>query len=285
MLTNEKKILVTGGRGKTGGQVVKRLAELGYGVRVASRSETTKIAGAEAVKFDRTDNANHAEILDGVRAVYMVAPAMEIEPFDVMSEFVTLASTVGVNRFVLLSASSIPEGGPAMGRVHRFLRETVSEWAVLRPSWFMQNFSLGSHLPTIRDESLIYSACEDGRIPFVDVRDIAEVAVRALTDPKPHNTDHTITGPRAISYDTAAEIVGEAVGKPIRHVRLTRDELTDRWVEFGLGREYGAMLADMDVAIASGTEDRTSNTVELVTGTPAGSFEAFVQENIDVWRG
>lgn len=284
MLTNEDIILVTGGTGKTGSQVAKRSVALGRRVRVASRTGSASIAGAKAVTFDWTDTANHADILDGVGAVYMVAPAMQIDPFDVMRRFVTLGLTKGVRRYVLLSASSIPEGGPAMGRVHHFLRETVSEWAVLRPSWFMQNFSQGNHLPTIRDEGLIYSACEDGKVPFVDVMDIAEVAVRALTDPEPHNSDQLITGPRAISYDTAAEILSEAMGRHVRHHRLSRDELTDRWVASGLGREYGAMLADMDAAIADGAEDRTSDTVGLLTGRPAGSFEAFVQKNRDVWR-
>lgn len=284
MSDNNKKILVTGGTGKTGGQIVKRLVELGFDVRVASRSGTTNTAGAEAVKFDWADNSNHAEVLSGVGAVYMIAPLLETDPFEVMKAFVEQAMALGAVRFVLLSASSIPEGGPAMGLIHKLLREIAPEWAVLRPSWFMQNFSLTNHLPTIRDEGAIYSACEDGKIPFVDADDIAEVAVKALTDPEPYNTDHIITGPKAISYDTAAAIISEAIGKPVKHIRLTSDELTERWMAFGLTREYSAMLAGMDVAIAGGSEDYTSKAVEHLTGSPALSFEAFVQKNVDAWQ-
>lgn len=283
MSSNLKGVLVTGGTGKTGHQISARLAELGHRVRVASRSGKTSVIRAEAIRFDWAADAIDADIFEGIDAVYLVAPALEADPFDVMSTFVKRGLDLGVNRYVLLSASSIPEGGPAMGRLHSLLSEIAPEWAVLRPSWFMQNFSMMGHLSTIREEGLIYSACEDGNVPFVDAADIAEVALHALTDEVAHNTDHLVTGPRAISYDTAADIIGVTTGLAIRHQRLSSQQLADRWVAFGLSRDYATMLAGMDVAIAGGSEDRISDSVERITGKPARSFEAFVQENSKVW--
>lgn len=69
-----------------------------------------------------------------------------------------MALSSGVRRFVLLSASSLEAGGPMMGQVHAYLQSMAPEWAVLRPSWFMQNFSEQQRLATIRDEGAIYSA-------------------------------------------------------------------------------------------------------------------------------
>ncbi|MFY0576538.1 NAD(P)H-binding protein [Cystobacter fuscus] len=139
-------ILVTGGTGKTGGRVVRRLKELGWPVRLASRSGSA-LEGVEAVRFDWNQPEGHARALEGVERVYRVAPVGDTDPLPSMSAFVERARAAGVRRFVLLSASSLPEGGPAMGGVHRLLRETAPEWTVLRPSWFMQNFSEGQHRP------------------------------------------------------------------------------------------------------------------------------------------
>ena len=65
----------------------------------------------------------------------------------------------------------------------------------------MQNFSEAQHLAPIRDEGKVYSATNNGRIPFVSTEDIAGVAKHLLTDKKPHNTDYVVLGPELLSYD------------------------------------------------------------------------------------
>jgi ergot alkaloid biosynthesis protein len=280
---SKPRILVTGGTGKTGGRVVRRLRELGWPVRLASRSGSAP-EGVEAVRFDWTQPEGHAHALAGVERVYLVAPVGEPDPLPIMAAFIERARAAGVRRFVLLSASSLPEGGPAMGGVHRLLRETAPEWTVLRPSWFMQNFSEGPHQVTLRDEGAVYSAAGEGRVPFIDADDIAEVGVRALIDASAHNTAHLLTGPRALSYGEAADIIGAAVGRPIRHVQLSEEALTERWSRLGLQRDYAALLAAMDGAIARGAEDRTTATVEQVTGRPPRDLVDFARDAVTAWR-
>lgn len=279
-----RKILVTAGTGKTGAHVVRRLLELGCHVRVASRSGEARSAGASVVRFDWTDKGSYGRAIEGMEAAYLVAPEASADPAPIMARFIDEARARGVRRFVLLSASSIPAGGPAMGAVHAKLAAEGGEWAVLRPSWFMQNFSRGQHLPTIRDEGVIYTAAADGRVPFVDAEDIAEVGVRALSDPAALNRDVLITGPEAIGYDRAAEIIGAACGRLVRHVCLSAEQLAARWQSLGLAPDYAQMLASMDVAIGRGAEDRTTDTVEMITGRPPRRFEDFARASADVWR-
>ena len=275
-----KAILVTGGTGKTGSAIAEILTERGFPVRIASRSAH----GKNGVRFDWRDECTFPAALAGVGAVYLVAPALVVDPLPMMSVFIYQALTAGVRRFVLLSASSLPEGGPAMGRVHRFLREVAPEWAVLQPTWFMENFSSGHHLPTIRDDGVIITATGEGRVPFVAVDDIAQVAVRALIDEVPHNAAHRITGPESLSYEQAAEIIALAAGRPVRHERITVDQLTERWVALGLGRPYASMLASMDGAISAGAEDHVARTVEELTGSAAQSLSEFAVKHGQVWR-
>ncbi|KAG5979910.1 hypothetical protein E4U55_004633 [Claviceps digitariae] len=98
-------------------------------------------------------------------------------------KFIDFASARGVKRFVLLSASIIEEGGPAMGMIHAHLDllESVS-YTVLRPTWFMGIFWTKGKIAfeSIRREDKIYSATEGGKVPFISALDIARVAARAL---------------------------------------------------------------------------------------------------------
>ena len=275
-------ILVTGGTGKTGGRLIRRLIEQGFTARCASRSGKTQ-ARVESVTFDWYDAQGHGAALANVQRVYLVAPVGSNNPIEVMQPFIERAIAQGVRRFVLLSSSAIEEGGPAMGLVHALLHRIAPEWAVLRPSWFMENFA-ESHLATIRDHDAIYSATDDGLVPFVAADDIAEVAFRALTNNEAANNDLVITGPKALSYDEAAVTIGMARGRPVRHVRLSGEELTARFESFGVAHDYAAMLAGLDRAIAGGAEARTTSVVAQLTGRVPMSLEDFAARNAAVWR-
>jgi ergot alkaloid biosynthesis protein len=275
-------ILVTGGTGKTGGRLIRRLVEQGWPVRCASRSGKAQ-GRVEGVRFDWYNAQGHAAAIAGVERVYLVAPVGSNNPIEVMQPFIELAIAQGVRRLVLLSSSAIEEGGPAMGVVHALLHRIAPEWAVLRPSWFMENF-VESHLATIRDEGAIYSATDDGLVPFIAADDIAEVAFRSLTNNEGANNDLVITGPKALSYGEAAEIIGTARGRAVRHVRLSGDELTARFESFGIAHDYAAMLVGLDRAIAGGAEARTTSVVAQLTGREPLSLEDFAARNVDAWR-
>lgn len=162
-----------------------------------------------------------------------------------------------------------------MGQVHRALPDLFDEWAVLRPSWFMQNF-VGStpHARTIREDGAILTATGNGRVGFVDAEDIAAVAVRALTDERAPNTDLILTGPETLSYDDVAEVLSEVTGRTVRHRQLTFEQLRDRWAA-EIPLEFATMLARMDRAIADGAEDRASDVVQRLTGRAPGTLRAF----------
>ncbi|WP_108810398.1 ergot alkaloid biosynthesis protein [Sphingorhabdus sp. Alg231-15] len=274
------KILVTGGTGKTGSRLAKQLRASGHSPRIATRNPD----GADQVWFDWADQGSYQAALDEVKAIYLVAPANVPEPLAAMKPFIDRAIDSGVERFVLLSASSLEEGGPMMGAVHRYLHEHAPGWFVLRPTWFMQNFSEQQHLPTIRDEQAIYSATGDGRVPFVDADDIAAVAAAALTDPNIPDDDAILTGPQLLSYDEVAEVLSDALGCTITHHHLSERELIERFETDGMNRTYAELLAAMDTAIAVGGEAQLSGSVTELTGIAPQDFTGFVARNIERWK-
>ncbi|MFJ4366961.1 NAD(P)H-binding protein [Streptomyces chartreusis] len=271
--------LVTGATGTTGSRIAAQLTAAGHPVRAACR-KAAPVAGAEPVRFDWYDPGTHAAVLDGVNRVYVIPPVGDPDPAVVVLPFLRQARAAGVRRAVLLSASSIPDGGPAVGQVHRALPGIFDEWAVLRPSWFMQTFT-GDHLhaTSIRTEGLIRTAAGTGRVGFVDADDIAAVAVHALTDDRAPDTDLVLTGPEALSYDDIAAVITEVTGRPVAHRSLSYEEMRDR-LAAQMPEEFAAMLADMDRAIADGAEDRVTDSVQRLTGRAAGSFRALVEREL-----
>ena len=268
-------VLVTGGTGKTGRRVAEQLSAAGVAVRIASRG------GPQP--FDWLSPDTWASVLEGVSAIYLVPPPGAGDVSASMTAFLQAAMARGARRFVLLSGSPMPEGGPGVGQTHQWLRANAADWAVMRPSWFMQNFSEGQHLATIRDEGVIFSAAEDGRIPFINADDIAAAAVSALTGPAPLNQDFILTGPEPISYDTVARYISEAAGRPIEHRRISAEDLAAWYRANGRPALLAQMLGAMDAMIAAGAEDRITDRFQALTGRAPTGFEAFAKAEGRLW--
>jgi len=273
------QILVIGGKGKTGRLVAQELQLRGALARIATRSPSTE----DDVAFDWQDPRTAEAAFEGINAVYIVAPTNNSDHGAIVPPILELARKRGVRRFVLLSASSLEAGGPMMGQIHSYLRDGVPEWTVLRPTWFMQNFSESQHRETIRDQNAIYSATGTGRIGFINAADIAKAAVSALLEKTSWNRDFILTGPETLSYADFAEKISDVIGRTIKHINLTTSELADRYVRAGLDRAYASILAEMDGRISEGSEDRLSDGVFALTGRPPSTATEFVREHKNAW--
>lgn len=279
-MAGASKVLVVGGTGKTGRAVVRGLRERGVPLRIGARNARVE-AG---VRFDWMDESTYASAIDGVDGIYLVAPVGVLDPVPVMSRFIDRALEAGVRRFVLLSSSAIPIGGPAMGQVHKVLSERVPEWAVLQPSWFMQNFTEAHHGDTIRRESKIYSATGSAAVAFIDANDIGATGVACLCAERALNDGVVLTGPQALSYDQVAEIVSAAAGRRIEHVKLDQAQLARRFADLGLPADYADFLAGLDAFLAEGSEARTNDNVLQLTARAPASFRDFAAQSAEQWR-
>ena len=274
-----RNVLVTGGTGKTGRAVVKGLQRRGLACKVAARTPADG-----SIRFDWMDESTFGAALSEVEGVYLVAPVGVLDPVPAMSSFITMALEKGVRRFVLLSSSAIPIDGPAMGQVHRILADQAPEWAVLQPSWFMQNFTEGHHGDTIRRENSIFSATGDAAVAFIDAQDIGECAAAALCADHALNDGVVLTGPSSQSYDEVAKIISAKAGREIKHVGLEPKDLARRFTEFGLDADYSEFLGQLDAFLAGGSEARTTDAVYKLAGRSARSFEDFANAHKNNWN-
>jgi uncharacterized protein YbjT (DUF2867 family) len=266
-------VLVTGASGKTGRNLVALLEAAGVPHRAASR--------AGGPSFDWSQPETWDAALDGVASVYLVAP---VGATDAMAAFAQAAMAKGVRRFVLLSMAGLPAGGPGLGQVHQWLKDNSDDWAVLAPSAFMENFSEGPFLASIRDEDTIYSNTGEGRVAFIAAADIARAAFAALTSPTALNADFTLTGDEAIAYDRVAQLIGQACGRRITHTHISTAQMAQRFRDRGQPEMTALFLAASYETIASGAQDRTADGFKTLTGRPATTFQAFAQAHAGAWE-
>ncbi|KAK1573643.1 family ergot alkaloid biosynthesis protein [Colletotrichum navitas] len=294
MEKNQPKILILGGTGKVGSQIAKLFASTSIPTYQASRSGTSTEPVASNIKpitFDWEDETTWAAALDvGATSAFLVAPPI-LDMLPPMQSFIDQARTKGrTKRFVLLSSSSIEPDliGFAMGRPHAYLKELGDkgevEWAALRPTWFQQNFAAqDNHRKSIVNESMIYSATGDGKIPWVAAEDIAAVAYQLLTQEDAPNDEYVILGPELLSYDDIAVTLSDILDRKIVHKNLSALELVERFASQGMPRDYAEMMAGLDTAIKNGSENRTNSVVLALTGKQPRKFRDTAEKHKGVW--
>ncbi|KIF68686.1 hypothetical protein HY68_08645 [Streptomyces sp. AcH 505] len=270
-----RTVLVTGGTGTTGRRVAAFLRARGTAVRTASRHP---VAGDDQhVIFDWADPGTFATALEGVDRVFLVAPLSDSDPAAAVGGFLDAAVAAGTRRVALLSSSAVTDAPSGLGALPPLVRQRVPEAAVLRPSWFMQNF-VGSHPVAvgIRERGEIVTATGRGRVAFIDPDDIAAVAGHLLLGTPIPDGELILTGPQALSYDTAAAVISEVTGTAVRHTSVTVEELTAAIEAGGVPHDYARVLADMDAEIAGGSAERITTTVRDITGREPRSLRDFL---------
>ncbi|GAA1185135.1 NAD(P)H-binding protein [Nesterenkonia xinjiangensis] len=271
------RYLITGATGNTGAPLVSELLRRGENV-VAAHRRATSPADTAAVTFDWYDPSTHDRALEDVDAMYLVPPPLDPEPQTVMIPFLKLAREHGVRRVVLLGASIVPSGGPAIGQVHAALPELAIEWSVVRPTWFMQNFTgEHRHADSVREDGVITTATGEGKVGFVDVRDIAAVAAVALVSSAPPPEDLVVTGPETLSFSDVASLLSTTLDRTVSHRPLTPSRLIDHLGD-STPAAAATVFAQLDSLIATGAEDYTKTTVQDLTGRPPRTLQDLLRE-------
>lgn len=263
--------LVLGGTGKTGRRVLSHLNAAGHTARAGARSPGPGASGVEPVRFDWDDASTHAPALSGVEAAYVVPPALRMDHPPLLAAFAERAREAGVSRLVLLSARGVDQGPDnPLRQAEQAVSGAGLPVTVLRPSWFMQNFTESFFAPGVADGAIV-APTGGGAEPFIDVDDIAAVAAAGLTGATELGA-YDLSGPAALTFGEAAQLLGERTGRPVAHV----DVPVDQWVQGaqanGLPPEYAGMLGALFGLIRDGHDAHLSNGVQRALGRPARSF-------------
>jgi uncharacterized protein YbjT (DUF2867 family) len=277
-------ILVIGGTGNVGSEVAKQLTAAGEKVRSLSRdpskAKTDPAGGFEYVKGDLADPASLAAGLRGAEKVFLVS-AGDPNIMTLHGNLYAEAKKAGVRHVVRLSALGAGKEGPVSllnwhTQADRALADSDLPYTILRPHFFMQNFHWFA--PTIREQGAFYMPMRDGKVSLVDVRDIAAVAVAALTEPGHQGKAYDVTGPESLSMAELAGKLSAAAGKAVRYVDVPPAAARAAMIGMGLPEWMADGLVELYAEFAAGKYAAVSSVVRQATGTPGRTFDTFAAE-------
>ena len=262
---NTETYLVIGATGKTGSRVATRLKEKGLDVRLGTRRA--------AIPFDWEAPETWAPALEGVSKAYVtyfpdLAFPGAVEKVAALCE---TAKTTGLDHIMLLSGRG--EHHAKLGEEAE--RNSGLDYTLVRAAWFAQNFSEGY----LRDPILAGILPMPGGMiqePIIDIEDIADVVVAALTQDGHKGALYEVTGPRLMSFAEMADTLSQSIGRPIQHIPISFEDFHANVAQAG-----GDFVADVFTAIARETLDgrnaHVCDGVERVLGRAPRDFADYAR--------
>jgi uncharacterized protein YbjT (DUF2867 family) len=284
-------ILIVGATGLVGSATVRQLTAHGVSVRALVRS-TEKAAtlagpGVETVIGDLEQPASLDAALDGVTRALLISP---LHPRQVQGQgnCVEAARRAGAVHIVKLSGlGTAPDSPLRSGRWHaqteRHIAAAGLPWTYLHPPFFMQNLLRSA--AAIAAQGVLAAAMQAGKIAMVDARDVAAVAVAALTSDGHVGKTYTITGPEALSFQEVAQKLATATGRAVTYQDVPLAAVQQEMVAAGLPAWLVEVRMEFATALRDGYATAVTDTVQAVTGQPAQTFDAFAHEHAALFRG
>ncbi|MEY9859080.1 uncharacterized protein YbjT (DUF2867 family) [Catenulispora sp. GAS73] len=263
---DDSLILVLGASGKTGRRVADRLEATGANVRRGSRSASPA--------FDWDDPAGWPAVLRDVTSVYVsFFPDIAVPGApETIAAFTAEARQAGVRRVVLLSG----RGEAEAQRAEEVVAGAGLEWTVVRASFFAQNFSEGAFYDAVMSGAVVLPV-EDVREPFIDVEDIADVAVAALTEDGHHGEIYEVTGPRLLTFAEAVSAIAESSGRQVTYTPVPLEAFTAFLAEAGEAPEVIEILAYLFSEVLDGRNASVADGVQRAIGRPPRDFAEFAR--------
>ena len=277
-------ICITGAGGTVGGEVFKLLESTNARFRVAHFSkgkvDRARARGIEAVVIDYNRPDTLEEAFGGCDRLFLLGPNV-LEQTELELNAVKAAKASGVRHIVKQSVMGAVEDSYSLAKVHRPVERAIESsglaWTFLRPNSFMQNV-VTFMSETIRAEGAFYSASGNAEVSHVDVRDIAAVAVHALTGGNHEGRAYTLTGPEALSYEKISGELSAALGRTITHVSLPPADLKQGLLSEGMPEALAERMLDLERYFREGRASNISDDIKLVTGNNPRCFRDFFRE-------
>lgn len=285
-------ILVTGATGTTGSEIIRELSAAGAkGVRVLARdpgrASAARDAGFEIVEGDFEKPGTLGAALEGVSRALLLTPPSP-RTFEQQRAFVDAAKRAGVRHVVKFSAfgadADAPEGfGKWHGQAEDALKAAGLAYTMLRPNFFMQN--LLGQARRIAAQGSIYQPVGDARASFIDVRDIAAVVAKVLTEDGHEGKSYVLTGPEALSFYEVAEKLSAAAGREISYVPVSPEQFRAGALAAGLPEWLVDALGVLNEVFASGKAASVTGDARRVSGREQITFDKFARDYAHAFKG
>jgi uncharacterized protein YbjT (DUF2867 family) len=281
----QERILVTGATGTVGTALVKRLSNLNVKVRAGVHSlikgENLKYPNVELCEIEYHKPESLRAAFTGVDRVFLITP-FSLDQVEMGKVLIDAAKDAGVKHIVRLSAAGADsENAIQLGRWHReienYLENSGLNYTILRPSTFMQNF-VNYAGDSIRRGNSIFMPLGEGKVSYIDVRDIADVAAVVLTTDQYFNQALEITGPGAVSVQEVAQAIATAVDRPIQYVDVPEEGARQSMLEMHMPEWMVNAMMELNAISKAGYAGHVSDTIQRVTGRQPHTIQEFAHQ-------
>ena len=286
-------IVVSGATGNTGTEVVKQLSTV-KDVKVRAAVHSLEKArelpnGVEVVQMDYTKPETVLSAFTGATKLYLLPPGDRHDRAKVTQVMVEAAKKIGIQHIVSISAISIdrepilPVDRQVYAQVDSIVTDSGIMYTILRSSWFNQNFTSRVFGPQIK-QGLLCLPVAEGKTGWVDCRDIAAVAVKALTEMGHENKIYNLTGPKALSTSEVTAILSSVSGREIKFMDISEESYAQMLRDFGVHEGDAQKMVEHMRKWRLGAHDDVTRDIEKVTGSKPISFEQFAIDHADLLR-
>ncbi|MDT8319092.1 MAG: SDR family oxidoreductase [Xanthomonadales bacterium] len=237
-------ILLSGATGKTGQKLVDLIRSRNLSARAIVRdpekADALRASGLETVVGDLQDGATLAKAMADVDRAFLLMANTENQCL-LEKNFIDAARAAAVSQLVKLSAIGADSGSTAVlkryhGEVEDYLRQSGLVYTIVQAGFFMDNMFTCAH--SIAREDRFYLPMGSGRTAPIDIRDVAEAALAALTQPGHENKTYLITGAEMLSFADMAAVFSEVLGREIQYVDVPEEEFRQQLIAAGLSDWY-----------------------------------------------
>jgi uncharacterized protein YbjT (DUF2867 family) len=282
------RVLVTGAVGNVGREVVRALVARGTPTRAADLAAEAVRAmhgdEVEAAVLDYEDAATFKGALLGCTSVFLVRPPAVVSMESTLLPFIDAALESGIEHIVFLSVL-----GAATNKliphhaVEKHLAACATSHTLLRPGFFAQNFG-AAYREDIAEEGRLFLPAGRGRVAFVDIRDVAELAAIIFDDPHSHHgAAYTCTGPEAFSFEETARLMTDVIRRPIRYESASIAGYVRHLHVRGLPLAQIAVQTVLHVGLRFGQLEKIDPTLERLLGRRPRTLATYVRESAELW--
>jgi len=274
------KILVLGAHGTVGSALVQALQAQR---RTVAKATSRTPQSADQVHLNLLTGEGLASAFDGVDRAFLLSPPGHVNQDELLGPVIEAARGQGLKKVVLMSAmgADADESAP-LRKAERLLEGSGLAWNVIRPNWFMQNFS-SYWLHGILQQGAILLPTGSARGSFIDARDIADTAAALLTGHGHDNRAFDLTGAQALDHAQVAAVLSQETGRAIRYEDITPEDMRVSLLQAGLPAPYVEFMLLILGFFKAGYAERTTDAVPLITGHAPRSLQQYAHDYRGSW--
>ena len=287
-MTALKRVLVTGASGNVGSATITALHAVGIPTRAADRNRqqiADRFPTAEFAHFDFLDPSTFDAAIDGCDALFLLRPPPISRMKPTLNRLIDVAAQRGIKHVIFSSVA----GGDTNRvvphhRVETHLASSGLAFTILRPGFFAQNLG-DAYRDDIRQDHRLFVPAGEGRVAFIDVRDVGEIAANIFLAPQLHTgKGYELNGPHAVTFQEVANILTAELGCPIHYQAATVPQYIRHLRKRKMPLIQVMVQTVLHVGLRKGNAEHVSETTAPLLGHPRRSMETYVHDHRHLWQ-